>query len=109
MGQEIASTRFHHRDFKDFAARLREETALLADWFREGRFADEGPIGGFELEAWLVDRKYRPAPLNVVFLQRLGNPLVVPELAKFNVELNTPPHHLSGDAEEKRWAVYVVG
>lgn len=98
MGQEIDSTHFEQRDFKTFEARLREETALLAGWFREGRFVDEGPIGGFELEAWLVDRSRRPAPVNEPFLQGLGNPLVVPELAKFNVELNTPPHRLTGRA-----------
>ncbi len=96
VGQEITSARFHHRDFKAFEARLREETALLADWFRQDRFADEGPVGGFELEAWLVDGSWRPAPLNEQFLERLSNPLVVPELAKFNVELNTPPHRLTG-------------
>ena len=97
MGQEIASARFQQRDFKAFGARLREETALLADWFRQRRFADEGPIGGFELEAWLVDgSSWRPSPMNEQFLERLNNPLVVPELAKFNVELNTPPHRLTG-------------
>lgn len=99
MGQEISSARFEHRDFKAFAARLREETALLADWFREGRFVDEDPVGGLELEAWLVDlASQRPAPVNEPFMERLGNPLVVPELAKFNVELNTPPHRLTGGA-----------
>ena len=98
MGQEIESSRFHHRDFKTFATRLREETALLAEWFRQGCFAETGLVGGFELEAWLVDRSYRPAPVNEVFLDKLANPLVVPELAKFNVELNTTPHPLAGSA-----------
>lgn len=98
MGQEIDSSRFHHRDFKTFATRLREETELLAEWFRLGRFAEADLVGGFELEAWLVDRSCRPAPVNEVFLERLANPLVVPELAKFNVELNTTPHPLAGTA-----------
>ena len=98
MGQEIDSARFHHRDFKAFASRLREETALLAEWFNQGRFAESDPVGGFELEAWLVNRNYQPAPINETFLECLGNPLVVPELAKFNVELNTTPHVLTGPA-----------
>ena len=98
MGQEIESARFDRRDFKTFAARLKEETDLLADWFDAGRFSESDPVGGFELEAWLVNRDFQPAPVNEVFLERLANPLVVPELAKFNVELNTTPHLLTGQA-----------
>ncbi len=98
VGQEIDSSRFHHRDFKTFATRLREETALLEEWFRQERFANADPVGGFELEAWLVDSGCRPTPINEEFLEALANPLVVPELAKFNVELNTTPHPLAGSA-----------
>jgi hypothetical protein len=52
---------------------------------------------GYELEAWLVDDNFRPAPINERFLQALDNPLVVPELARFNVELNSLPESLSSD------------
>jgi hypothetical protein len=55
-------------------------------------------MGGFELEAWLIDAAARPAPVNEVFLQQLDNPMVVPELARFNVELNDYPQHLWGSA-----------
>ncbi len=98
MGQEISQCQFTRRDFRRFRLRLRQETAALADWFREGRFAPAGGIGGFEIEAWLVDRQGQPAPLNQRFLERLGDPLVVPELSVFNIELNTPPLSLRGGA-----------
>lgn len=98
MGQEISQYQFTRRDFRRFRLRLRQETATLADWFREGRFAPIGGIGGFEIEAWLVDPQGQPAPLNQRFLERLGDPLVVPELSVFNIELNTPPLALRGDA-----------
>lgn len=98
MGQEIDHTRFTQRDFDTFAQRLREETALLACYFDEGRFDDALPVAGFELEAWLVDRKFGPAPINAAFLQRFNNPLVSPELATFNVEFNVDPLALRGDA-----------
>ena len=48
--------------------------------------------------AWLIDDAAQPAPLNEVFLQRLDNPMVVPELALFNIELNDHPQHLWGTA-----------
>jgi hypothetical protein len=55
-------------------------------------------MGGYELEAWLVDNQSRPAPVNDIFLENLNNPMVVPELARFNVELNDHPQHLWGAA-----------
>ncbi len=98
MGQEISGSAFTGEDFRRFQGRLREETARLADWFRAERFAPVSGVGGFEIEAWLVDRQGQPAPLNQVFLERLADPLVVPELSVFNIELNTPPLPLSGSA-----------
>lgn len=98
MGQEIRQSRFTRQDFRRFRARLRQETALLGEWFRAGRFAPTAGVAGFEIEAWLVDRHGQPAPLNQVFLERLADPLVVPELSVFNIELNTPPLPLRGDA-----------
>ncbi len=98
MGQEIGDSQFQGKDFATFAERLRAETELLARWFREGAFAETESMGGFELEAWLVDAHQRPAPINEEFLARLNSPLVVPELATFNVELNGSPQNLHGNA-----------
>lgn len=98
MGQEIDQTRFTQEDFTIFMQRLHEETNLLARFLDEDRFDDHPPVAGFELEAWLVDAQLRPAPLNQVFLKRLGNPLVSPELATFNVEFNVAPATLAGNA-----------
>ena len=77
MGQEIEETRFTPQDFVDYAERLREETALLGEWFREDVFSPRDRMGGFELEAWLVDSMARPAPVNEQFLKRLDNPIIV--------------------------------
>ena len=61
MGQEIADSHFTAADFEEFSRRLERETKLLQDWLRQGRFRDGEHVGGFELEAWLVDRQARPA------------------------------------------------
>ncbi|MEN8175133.1 MAG: glutamate--cysteine ligase [Pseudomonadota bacterium] len=98
MGQEILQSRFSDRDFDEFRQRLDRETEILGQWMKEGVFAAEGGVGGLELEAWLVDQKARPAPLNEAFLARLDSPLVVPELATFNVEVNAQPRVLRGNA-----------
>ncbi len=101
MGQEIDSSEFSADDFAEFQRRLKRETELLAEWFEAGVFASEGSIGGFELEACLLDEKGAPAPLNQPLLEKLDEPLVVPELATFNVEINSTARPLRGDVFER--------
>jgi gamma-glutamyl:cysteine ligase YbdK (ATP-grasp superfamily) len=96
LGQEIQSTRFTDRDFQRFRERLEEETRLAGDLEAAGRFDDRHPVAGFEIEAWLVDAGRLPAPVNRAFLEAFDNPLATPELARFNIELNTEPHELAG-------------
>jgi gamma-glutamyl:cysteine ligase YbdK (ATP-grasp superfamily) len=98
MGKEITRSHFHKRDFSAFEARLREETRLLREWFERGVFSGMHDIGGFEVECWLTDPEGFPAPINERFLEIVDSPLVVPELARFNVEINTPPQRLEGGA-----------
>jgi hypothetical protein len=98
MGQEINQIRFSPEDFRAFEATLAEESDLLRRELAAGRFAATGYVGGFELESWLVDHNYFPAPINEAYLARLNDPLVVPELSKFNVELNGTPQPLLGQA-----------
>ena len=98
MGQEISGVEFHQRDFKQFQKRLYAETEILQEWFRNKTFSKRSAVGGFELEAWLLDREHHPAARNTEYLERLNNELVVPELALFNVEMNSSPLSLQSDA-----------
>ncbi len=98
MGQEITHSHFEPEDFAAFEERLGRETLLLCRWLEEGRFKSGPNMGGFELEAWLVDENARPTGIVESYLERLGDPLAVPELATFNVELNGSPQQLSGSA-----------
>jgi hypothetical protein len=88
MGQEINRTRFSEADLGQFSARLTEETAALRAFAQAGGFGDARHVAGFELEAWLLDHAGRPNPVNEAYLRALSDPLVVPELSRFNVELN---------------------
>jgi hypothetical protein len=64
----------------------------------DNAFDQSEPVAGYELEAWLTDAEGRPSPSNDRFLEQLGDPEVVAELALFNIELNGPPRKLTGNA-----------
>ncbi|MBZ0221639.1 MAG: hypothetical protein K8F35_01295 [Dokdonella sp.] len=91
MGQEINLTHFSDADFQQFHDRLSGETASLRRFAEAGGFSDTRFIAGFELEAWLLDHAGLPNPVNETYLRTLNDPLVVPELSRFNVELNAAP------------------
>ena len=96
MGQEINQTSFTDAEVDHFRNCLREETATLKKWFDERAFeyADQPDIG-LELEGWLVDENYLPAPMNEAFLKEADDPDIVEELSKFNFEVNAPPQALN--------------
>lgn len=98
MGQEIPRTAFSPADFQYFQSALAQETQALAAFARQGGFTDPRFVAGFEVEAWLLDHAGLPNPINEPFLRALDHPLVVPELSRFNVELNGPPQEMGPGA-----------
>ena len=88
MGQDVNKTAFTAEDFFVFQQRLDAETECLREMLETQRFSDQATVTGFELEGWLLDHNYFPAPVNQEFLQAIKNPLVVSELSRFNFEIN---------------------
>jgi len=96
MGQEIAISHYSEQDVAEFQRQLRRETAVLMQWFRQDVFASsEGSSIGMELETWLVDPLFQPIPANKQFLERMADPMVVPELSKYNAEVNVRPYDVA--------------
>ncbi len=98
MGQDVNKTAFTAEDFFVFQQRLDAETECLREMLEKQRFSDQATVTGFELEGWLLDHNYFPAPVNQEFLQAIKNPLVVSELSRFNFEINGKPQVLTGNA-----------
>lgn len=98
MGSEVDKIHFSEADFAAFADCLNQETALLQEMLSAGAFDNSGYVTGFELEGWLLDHNFFPAPINQAFLERVASPLVVPELSRFNIELNGTPQAITGNA-----------
>lgn len=97
MGQEIKTAAYREVDYQRFQQRLVVETELLGKFMQNRRCSEALPVAGFEIEAWLLDDNMRPAPLNESYLKSFNNPMACPELAKFNVELNTQPVRLTAN------------
>ncbi len=98
MGEEIRTRNFTQADFRTFRERLVEETSLLRSLVENRGLSQQEFVAGFELEAWLLDAEGRAHPGNEAFLKRVNHGLVVPELARFNVEINGSPTSLQGKA-----------
>lgn len=100
MGEDIKDSHFSPGDFRAFEERLERETRLLREYFNDHSFVESHPVAGYELETWLVDDGFQPYPCNDRFLAGLDDHLsewIVPELARFNIELNAQPWDLRGD------------
>lgn len=98
MGQDVQNPDLRPGAIRSFTkAILRDLRALeimLSDgWIEEGvrRF-------GAEQEVFLTGRGWRPAPLALKVLDRLGGAPFTTELALFNLEVNLPPLRLEGRA-----------
>jgi len=96
MGQEIRGREFSEEDFARFRSRLTQETNSIRHAFATGQCSDAGPFIGLELELWLIDHNFFPAPHNQSFLERLADPCVVAELSQFNIEINAPVERIEG-------------
>lgn len=96
MGQGIGRGEFSEEDRARFQKRLTQETQLLRQTFAAGQCSSSGPFIGLELEVWLIDHNFFPAPHNQSFLERLADPSVVAELSRFNIEINAPVERIEG-------------
>ncbi len=98
MGHEVGALRFSLEDHRAFNARLLMETQVLEEWFAKQAFhKSETASVGLELEAWLTGSDLCPAPENGRFLALLDDPDIVPELARYNFEINAAPLDLQHD------------
>lgn len=104
MGQEISASEFDASDFAEFRRRVDEETQLLADWFAAGRLRSSERRVGFEMEGWLVDSHGHAAARNREFLDAVDDPMVVPELSRFNFEINSEPQRLGDGALDRLYS-----
>lgn len=97
MGLEISNGYYKQKDFDDFNLKLDEETKYLKSLFDGNQFSDGDASFGIELEGWIVDENMLPSPSCNEFLEKLNEDQIVPEISRFNFEINSSPMDLQGD------------
>ncbi len=80
-----------------FIRHLLNDVEALTYMLDNNWFEDDIIRIGAEQELCIVDESFKPAPKNIELLERINNPDVVTELAKFNLELNLDPYELKAD------------
>ncbi|MCB0412989.1 MAG: hypothetical protein KDD50_01565 [Bdellovibrionales bacterium] len=95
MGLEVEKVDFKNEDFLNFFYSLEKESLLLKNWIENKSLSEKGHSLGTELETWIVDQNKQPNDINLKLLSHMNNHQMVPELSKYNVEINGTPHFLS--------------
>jgi len=97
MGQDLDKARFSEAEFFQFGERLQEQLGVLRELLARPGFGEGPTTIGAELELFLVDEAGRPLPRNSEVREALGDPRVVLELGRFNIEVNLTPIPLEGE------------
>ncbi|MEV0389816.1 glutamate--cysteine ligase [Nonomuraea sp. NPDC050643] len=96
MGRDLDKERFTEAEYARFGERVKEQVGTLRELLDTPGFG-QGPITiGAELELFLIDEEGRPLPRNSEVQEALGDPRVVLELGRFNIEVNLTPTPLAG-------------
>ncbi|GAA0913853.1 glutamate--cysteine ligase [Nonomuraea longicatena] len=96
MGRDLDKERFSEAEYTAFGERLEKQLAELRSLLDRPGFGQGPTTIGAELELFLVDAAGRPLPRNSETRDRLGDPRVVLELGRFNLEANLTPTPLAG-------------
>ncbi|MAE70725.1 MAG: hypothetical protein CME06_09680 [Gemmatimonadetes bacterium] len=96
MGDHPQTARFEASELRTFMKQLLSDVRALERMLIDGSFETGVRRIGVEQELFLVDRDWRPAPMVQQVLERIEDPAVVTELAKFNIEFNLPPLTFGG-------------
>ncbi|GHE32713.1 hypothetical protein GCM10017673_39430 [Streptosporangium violaceochromogenes] len=96
MGQRVDRERFSEAEFGRFGERLAEQLVTLRDLLARPGFGAGPATVGAELELFLVTPDGRPLPRNGEVRAAAADDRLVPELGRYNLEINLTPLPLAG-------------
>jgi len=96
MGIQDINASAGGQDQRRAMQRILRDLDAMEQMIADGLFETDRRRIGAEQELVLVDRACHPAPVSTEVLEAIGDPRVVPEIARFNVEFNCDPIDLGG-------------
>jgi len=96
MGQQPENPDLRPEAIRAFTKAILRDLNALETMLSEGLIEDGVRRFGAEQEVFLTGRGWRPAPLALEVLERVGEGPFTTELALFNLEANLPPMYLAG-------------
>ncbi|WP_433239520.1 glutamate--cysteine ligase [Streptosporangium sp. CA-135522] len=96
MGQQVDKDRFSEAEFARFGERLAEQLAAFRELLARPGFGTGPATIGAELEMFLITPDGRPLPRNQEVRDAADDDRLVPELGRFNLEVNLTPRPIAG-------------
>jgi CBS domain-containing protein/gamma-glutamyl:cysteine ligase YbdK (ATP-grasp superfamily) len=96
MGEHNIEQEIDPKKAQDFMKAVLSDLRALAFMLENGRLESGVTRIGAEQEMFLIDRDLRPAPISLEVLERVNDPRITTEIARFNLEGNLSPLLLSG-------------
>ncbi len=91
MGEKSITAADNGEQRRGFMRHLLRDLQVLGMMIEDGWIESGVRRIGAEQEMFLVDRRWRPAPVAMTLLERLEDPAFTTELGQFNLELNLDP------------------
>jgi CBS domain-containing protein/gamma-glutamyl:cysteine ligase YbdK (ATP-grasp superfamily) len=85
------------QNLRSFTQKLLADLRALETMLASGAIESGVRRIGAEQELFLIDRRFRPAPLAMEALERIGDEHFTTEVARFNLEYNADPLDFAGD------------
>ncbi|MEQ8764139.1 MAG: glutamate-cysteine ligase family protein [Planctomycetota bacterium] len=96
MGEHNVADQMSELQLREFTKLLLNDVQALELMLERDRIETGIRRIGAEQEMFLIDRAYQPAPRATEVLDRLKDPAVTTELARFNLEVNLEPRVYGG-------------
>jgi gamma-glutamyl:cysteine ligase YbdK (ATP-grasp superfamily) len=96
MGEAVYKDEFSPAEYREFSLRLENQLEVLRDVLSGESFNRWQPTIGAELEVYLADTQFLPAPVNEELLTRFNHQQLTEELNKYNLEFNLSPVAATG-------------
>jgi CBS domain-containing protein/gamma-glutamyl:cysteine ligase YbdK (ATP-grasp superfamily) len=97
MGEHQIEQNTDDHGMRDFMKALLNDLGALEQMLDTGRIESGVRRIGAEQEMFLVDSQFRPAPVATEVIERVRDPRVTTEIARFNLEANLTPRLFAGD------------